>query len=366
VDARLTTRLALGAALLALIAPGAAPGGACSPLTCEPSQFAVGHGSPLAVRGSLDKPLRVIDLRSGETRWHLPPGVVTGNTLLHQDGRLVTWYDLTHGTRVRDAVVQSNAKLELVGASQDGRQAVLARTLRRSTRFALVGPDWQRTVSLPGGRWSFDALEGSNLFLVHRLTRGYEIRLYDLESSVLYAHSVKGPDLGGLIWGNPWQRLSSPDGRYLFTLYIASNGASMVHELDLRNPSAHCVDLPGTGRFTAAATYALALDPDGRHLWVVGTGYGRVVRIDIAKHRIVESYPFDPGPAYGNPGIAAAAPDGTRVAFTDAYHQWFVLPGERKVVRRPAHVAIALAWSPDARHLWVVGERSRVSSLPLR
>jgi hypothetical protein len=360
--------LALPAALLVLAVPlaGAASGRACSPLTCNPSQFALARGNLLAFRISADKPLRVIDLRSGATRWRLPPGVVAGDVLVHQDGALLTWFDLAHGTRIGDAALQSHARFALVGVSQDGRRAVLARTEHRTTTFAVVSRSRQRQIRLPGNRWSFDALSGNNLFLVHTLDRGYEIRLYDLANGGLAFNSVKGPDLGGRIWGDPWQRVSSPDGRYLFTLYVASNGASMVHELDLRRPKAHCVDLPGTGNWNAAATYALALAPDGRHLWVLGTGYGQVAELDIATHRIVESFRFDPGPAYGSPGVAAMASDGARIALTDAYHVWLVDTAHHSVVAGPAHVAIGLAWSPDARRLWVVGERSRVSPLRLR
>jgi hypothetical protein len=60
------------------------------------------------------------------------------------------------------------------------------------------------------------------------------------------------------------------------------------------------------------------------------------------------------------------SPDGERIAVTDAYHVWFVELARRKVVEGPTHVAIALGYSPDQRHLWVVGERSRVSSLRVR
>jgi hypothetical protein len=60
------------------------------------------------------------------------------------------------------------------------------------------------------------------------------------------------------------------------------------------------------------------------------------------------------------------SPDGERIAFTDASHIWFLVLAERKVVAGPTHVAIAMAYSPDQKHLWVLGARSRVSSLQPR
>ena len=351
----------LGCALLA----GSARSAACSPLDCSTSQFAFAHGSLLGVRGNAHMPLRVIDLRTGETRWRLPPGVVAGHVLVHQDGRLVTWFDAATGARVADAVLQARGAFALTGASQDGQTAVLARTQRRSTTFAIVSPDGERVVRLGGNHWSFDALDGDNLFLVRMLSAGYQIRLLRLASDILERRPLKDPHEAATLTGVPWSRTSSADGRYLYTLYVDPNGKAMVHVLDTQAATAHCVDLPGSGDFNAASTYALVVDPDGRHLWAVSPGYGRVVHIDVLRHRVVDDYRFDASAAWNtNFGVAALAPDGERLAVTDGYHLWVVELAQRKVVARPSHVALALAYSPDLKRLWVVGERSRVTALP--
>jgi hypothetical protein len=170
-------------ALLALCAhhlPGAARGAACSPLDCAPSQFTLAHGTMLALRVDVDKPVRVIDLRTGRTRWWLPAGVVTRDLLVHEDGRLVTWFDAARGTRIADALLARRGTFSLVGTSQDGRRAVLARTQHRSTTFVVVSPRSQRAVALGGRSWRFDALRGPRLFLIRTLRDGYQVRLYDL------------------------------------------------------------------------------------------------------------------------------------------------------------------------------------------
>jgi sugar lactone lactonase YvrE len=63
--------------------------------------------------------------------------------------------------------------------------------------------------------------------------------------------------------------------------------------------------------------------------------------------------------------MAALSPDGARIAVTDAEHIWLVDPGRHTVAAPVAHVAVALAFSPDGKTLWAVGERSRVTQVRL-
>ncbi len=347
----------------ALVLPGAARSAACSPLSCSPSQFVLGHGTLLAVRGAPDKPLRVIDLRTGRTKWWLPAGVVTGNTLVHQDSSLVTWFDATRGSRVADAVLREHGSFTLVGTSQDAARAVLARTQGRSTTFAIVSRSAQRTVKLGGNDWQFDALDGRNLFLIKQLQNGYEVRLYDLATNTLQRQALKDPQESALIQGIPFARASSPNGRYLFTLYVGSNGNAMIHELDTAAGSAHCIDLPGVGDFNAAITWAIVPSRDNSTVWAVSVGYGRVVAIDVAAHAVHEHTSFARVTWTSNAGVAAMAPDGKRLVVTDAEHTWFVSLGTFAVRRGPNHTAIALAFSTDGRRVWGVGQRSRVFAL---
>ena len=112
---------------------------------------------------------------------------------------------------------------------------------------------------------------------------GYQVRLVDLATGKLASSPLKDPHESGTIWGQPFSRLASPDGRFLFTLYLGSNGGAMMHELDLKAAKARCIDLPGTGDYGSASSWALSLAPDGRTLWAVSPGYGRVVGIDVAQ-----------------------------------------------------------------------------------
>jgi hypothetical protein len=356
-------RLLLALAAAVLWAPGAANAAACSPLNCSPSQFVLGHGTLLAVRGAPDKPLRVIDLRTGRTKWWLPPGIVTGDTLVHQDGSLLTWLNAARGTRVGDALLQQHGAFALVGTSQDAKRAVLARTQSRSTTFAIVSPTAQRIVKLGGKNWQFDALNGQYLFLIQELQNGYKVRLYDLTTNTLQRQALKDPNESALIQGIPFARASSPNGRYLFTLCIGGNGNAMIHELDTAAGYAYCVDLPGNSDFNAAITWAIVPSRDNSTLWAVSVGYGRVVAIDVAAHVVREHASFNRPNWTANDGVAAIAPDGTRLVVTDAEHTWFVSLRTFAVRRGPSHTAIALAFSADGRRVWGVGQRSKVFSL---
>ena len=223
-------------------------------------------------------------------------------------------------------------------------------------------------MKLGGNGWSFDALRGSKLFLIKTVQVGYQVRLYDLATNLLARAPLKDPRTSRR--RSPACRslaCRSPDGRYLFTLYLGSGGGAMIHELDLAAGTARCIDLPGDGDFAAAMTWALVVDPDGRTLWAVSPGYGRVVAIDVAAHRIRDAYALpagELGPERGCRGAwrrtASGSPSPMRSTSGSSSS-----PSARSSPGR-SHVAIALGFSPDLSRLWVVGERSRVSSLPVR
>jgi hypothetical protein len=356
-------RLALPALLLLLVVPGAARAAACSPLNCAPSQFLFAHGTLLGVRSAVDKPLRVIDLRTGATRWPLPAGIVTGDTLVSQSASLLTWYDAATGARERDIPVQLDGAFQLVGTSQDAKRAVLARTGTRSTTFAILGQRSRQLVRLGAGNWQFDALNGPNLLLIQTLKNGYEVRLFSLLTSKLRPQPLKDQDEDALIQGAPLARASSPNGRYLFTLYVNGQGHAMIHELDTLAAFAYCIDLPGSGDYNSAITWAMVPSRDNSTVWAVSVGYGRLVAVDVAAHVVRERARFYSIPWTANAGVAALAPNGKSLVISDAQHTWFASLPKLRVRRGPNHVAVAVAFAPDGSRVWGVGQRSRVFSL---
>jgi hypothetical protein len=359
-------RLALLPFLLC-VATTPASGAGCSPLTCSPSQVPLSHGRLLVVRPSGSwSTARVVDLRTGATRWRLPAGQIGANLLVHKDGTLLTWFNLATGARVGDAVQQANGQFQLTGTSQNGSRAVLVRNQTKRTTFAIVSPHGERVVVLGGNAWGFDALNGDKLYLLHYLRNGYEVRLYDLARGGLQAAPLKDQDESAKIDGTPWVRLSSPDGRYLFTLYIGQYGKAMVHELDTVNATARCIDLPASRDFNTAATYTLTLDANGSTLWAVSTGDGKVAAIDVARATVRDTFGF-PATEPNSPqsGSAAISPDGERLAVSFLGDLWVVTFARHRVVKQRPHSAIALGFSTDGSRLWVVGQKSRLTALQI-
>jgi hypothetical protein len=364
-------RLALVLVLVAAALPAAAPGAGCSPLDCAPSGTPIPGTSLLGVRAfGSQGPLRAVDLRDGRTRFRLPTGVPAGRRYIARvpGERELAWYDIATGHRVAGARVANG--WSLVGASVDGGRAVLERVANHPRAFGIMRANGTvRQVVLPRGSWrfgswSFDALAGSRLYLLQSLRNGYAVRLYDLARSRLVAQPLKDAHESALIRGSAWERAASPDGRYLFTLYVGQNGGAMVHELDLRAATARCIDLPGIGDFNAATSYALLPSADGTTLWAISTGFGKVAAIDVATARVRGSFGF--AAATGNAPISSAAalsPDGRQIAVALAGKIWFVDLAAQRIVRQRPHVAIAIGYSPDGKTLWGVGERSRVFAM---
>jgi hypothetical protein len=337
----------------AVLLPSAAHAAACSPLTCAASQFSLAGGTMLGFRTSVGSPVRVVDLRTGATKWVLPAGVTAGDLLVHQQARTLVWYDASGGTRLR-AVALAAKGYRLAGVSQDGTRAVVTRVSNGATSLSVVSARGERTIALSGRNWSFDALRGDKLFLIRYLNEGgYQVRLVHVGSGRLEAKPLKDPHESGTIWGSPFSRLSSSDGRYLFTLYIGSNGGSMVHELDLKTAKARCIDLPGTGDYRSSTSWALVLAKDERTLWAVSPGYGRVVAIDVATRRATNAFRIQlPRWNLGMGTSATLSPDGGQLAIADRESVAVVGLAEQKVLERNAAHALALGYSPDGATLW--------------
>lgn len=334
--------------------PSAASAAACSPLNCAASQFSLADGSLLGFRARADAPVTVVDLQTGKARWTLPAGVTGGNLLVHQSAGTLSWYDASLGTKVARADLAQAGSL--AGVSQNGRSAVVRRLSPRGTTFTIVSQNGQqRDITVAGRPWDFDALRGDNLFLIRYVKGGgYQVRLAHVGSRRLEAAPLKDPHESGIIWGSPYSRLPSADGRYLFTLYIGQNGGAMIHALDLKTAKARCIDLPGTGDYGAATSWTLQLSKDQRTLWGISPGYGRVVAIDVARRAVTSAFRVAlPSWSLGAGTASALSPDGTRIALADNQTVAVVDLAARTVAQRNPGKAIALGYAPDGR-LWTL------------
>jgi WD40 repeat protein len=363
-------RLALISLLvLAAALPGAAPGAACSPLDCAASGVSVGNGYLAARPSGAHGAAHIVDLRTGTVKWSLPEGVLVGHTLVDQSPAFpskLTWHDALTGKETGTAFVKAPGPFSLVGVSQDGGRAVLVNSTKKEATFAIVSQSGEQTFTLPTTQWAFDALSGDKLYLLKYLKSGYQIRVYDLASGQLAEAPLKDPKASSTIWGSAWERATSPDGRYLFTLYVAGNGGAMVHQLDLKTSAARCIDLPGAGDFNSTATWAMEVAPNGKTLWAVNPSYGRVVGIDVAQKKVRVAFRFKKTALYDNgpvSSVSTISPDGSRIAVGVAGKIFYVSMAQRVVARGVPHEAVALGYAPDGTTLWVIDKAQQVSAL---
>jgi hypothetical protein len=296
--------------------------------------------------------------------------MLVGHTLVEQsqaDLQVLRWHDALTGKETGTATIKAAGPFSLVGLSQDGTRAVLVNVSKQESTFVIVSQSDEQTLTLPGTQWGFDALSGNKLYLLKYLNSGYEIRLYDLASGRLAAKPLKDPKASSTIWGIAWERVASADGRYLFTLYVGGNGGAMVHQLDLKTSAARCIDLPGTGDFNSTTTWTMELSPNGKTLWAVNPGYGRVVGIDVGTRKVRTAFRFKKTALFANGPVAstsAISPDGSRIALAVAGKIFYVSLARRVVVKGVPHAAVALGYAPDGSRLWVVDKGEQVTALP--
>lgn len=168
------------------------------------------------------------------------------------------------------------------GLSADGRTLVLIRPRvafpQRSTQLAILAAPTLRLRRFERlhGDFSFDAVSpnGRWVFLIQYTSRTdptrYRVRALDTRTGRLLARDIVDPhDRGEAMRGSPITRLSSPNGRWAYTLYDG-NGHPFVHALDTARLRARCIDVAA---FPANSDpWAARLRLAGRRLRVVLRG----------------------------------------------------------------------------------------------
>jgi hypothetical protein len=187
------------------------------------------------------------------------------------------------------------------GLSHDQSALVLGRPRdaypqRRSRLYVLNARhlNVRGTISLRGD-FSFDAIspDGRTIYLTQLSRRNfthYAIRAFDTRTWRLLPKPVvdrEEPDEA--MAGLPYTRVTSPDGRFAYTLY-AGGDKPFIHALDTVGRSAKCIDLPP---LPDGATTTLRLN--GRELTVFADG-APVAVVDTATRQVAKPAPARPAP----------------------------------------------------------------------
>jgi hypothetical protein len=347
------------ALLLAALLPSAAGAVPCPPLQCGPNATAAAGGRLLAVSVGQEHDTAVYDASTGKRRALILNGIVSadGTRVVAQAAQQLRTYDLA---RMRVAARSSlGTGWSLAGLSADGRRAVVTRRPDDShTRFVVRGPS-PASITL-AGRFEFDGLLDNLLYLVERRENGYLVRVADLAAGSLDPEPLKDADEPALINGLAWSRLASPDGRYVFTVYIESGGSAgvMIHVLDMKARTAKCIDLPGSKGFIASGSYALALSHDGRTLYAASGANGTIVTVDVAAQRVVDVAHVEAKAVRAANGrlvpSAALSRDGKTLAFAIENTLWVYDLAAGRLVRTATVAEGAVAYSRSGV-LWVAG-----------
>jgi hypothetical protein len=155
------------------------------------------------------------------------------------------------------------------GLFHDGSAFVLQSAgMAGTTRFAILDSrdlTVRNTITLDG-YYGFDALspDGSVLYLIqHTSTRDYQhyvVRAYDLRANTLVEGRIA--DKAQKSWvmkGEAVSRVTSPTGRWVYTLYANPGGYPFIHALDTVYGVAHCIGLPWKGSPDRVNSFTLAL-----------------------------------------------------------------------------------------------------------
>ena len=180
------------------------------------------------------------------------------------------------------------------GLSGDGRTLVLMqlqnvpfpkRSVFQVVRTSDLAP-LQRVVLK--GNFAFDALspDGSRLYLIQRVSQRnlsrYIVRAYALDERRLLPGAIADKaQRGWVMAGYPVRRVTSADGRWIYTFYVRSGAYSFVHALDATRGVAHCVGIPWKGAQNTLWKLRLSLRDGGRTLrvnWPSGREYLAITR----------------------------------------------------------------------------------------
>ena len=112
----------------------------------------------------------------------------------------------------------------------------------------------------------------------------------------------------------------------------------------------------------------MELSHDGRTLWAVSPGYGRVVGDRRASREGEARLPVRSRRATTKPRPRRSPrshPTGRSLAVAVGNELWLVSTARRTVVKAKPHAQVALGYSPDGSKLWAVLNGNRVVALPV-
>jgi hypothetical protein len=362
---------------LPTIAPTIAPTAAIPtppPVAPTATTSAARTGDRLFVREGYDTPtgrLSVIDPSNGAHLRDLPLGAAAPDwstlyvTEWEMDQTTVRALNPLTGESLRQTTIAGRYTLPEEGIaniprglSPNGRWLALATGQTYAATNAIPFVVLDTTFTQPpkrvdlDGTFLFDALsnDGVSLYLIETLPRdstatsglGYKVRVYDLNIGVLQPGVVVDKTaIAQTMSGIQHSSVISPDGQWVYSLYLNQAKGPFIHALNLDGRFAFCIFLPTTGKEDVAkqTLWSLAQTPDGRGLYAANGGLGVVADVDIAQLTVRRTATL-PIPAAAQLGIVARV------------ENWMMPSASAK-----GALTGSAALTPDGKTLFVLGER---------
>jgi DNA-binding beta-propeller fold protein YncE len=242
-----------------------------------------------------------------------------------------------------------------------------------STRAIVVDTAAMRVVATLrlAGHFGLDAVDpdGKVLYLIEHLVGhgpvAYRVRSYELRKGVLDVHPVfEKSDTSGTMSGVARTRAWSPDGDWLYTLYVHPGRAgAFIHALGVKYQIAQCINLPNVGATaTRLAHFTLAVAHDGTALYAVNPVLGLAVAVRGSPNALPFSTPQQValGTRAGSPqrmlNGSAVSGDG-RTLFVATSRGVWVIDSESLAVRTTylaGRSVASVALSRDGRRLYAL------------
>jgi YVTN family beta-propeller protein len=331
--------------------------------------------------------LTLLDASTGTRLRTLPLGVFSPDGLTtfvtSQDGTATTIraIDLTGGDTIAEQVIEGRFQFAplvegpgsvLGGIDTGGRWLVLesqissgivSGNLVYDSSFAILPADLQgepRILPLKG-TFHFDGISGDGRWLYLTEPRSvfsseYLVRVVDLEKDELLPDAIvdkRAPDERMI--GSRHAAVASPDGRWLYSLYLNPGSGGFIHALNLPDRAAFCIDLPrGPVADELSDFYwAVAVSPDGASLFAVNMKYLLAAEIDLKEFRVVRVNSIDL--TARAPSELDASAGGIPLGFSELGR---TLAGLFGVVRAEAKgdVSGSAVMSPDGKTVYAAGD----------
>jgi len=282
-------------------------------------------------------PLIAYDTTNGAVRFSLPSGMLSADNQHYLAaktgaGTQLLGFDLNTGAEKPLAQLTGSWALSSVSAS--GHWAALTRVPAESEKQAwLTANTWKTDIQVVDtqtgklarqlaldGNFAVDTLStlGDSLFVIQYLPAvkpdHYQVRLVDLTTGALQDGAlVDKRDTEEVMAGQRWQAVSTPDGSWVYTLYLrTSQNTAFIHALDTVDKVTLCLDLPAVKGSTLdqLKAYSIALAPDGQMAYAANPALGVIDRVDVSSFEVSRVASFAPVPA----ALAASAPGNFSVA----------------------------------------------------